>query len=382
MIYLCVGLGHVREHQSDRRQGVVSKSGMDGGALILYRLKKNVENNASESYNVRPVWNQDNLHDGVFAICPHSAGLLFSAGSTLYLYQLYPENGRLAEVTKKTLRFLITSIHVVGDRICITSQTESISFYKFNEDARRLEFLKSDTVARSVHHALVLSSRIAIGLCQSGQVIALHDDPDIIIKTKIGSMRTRYILQHDEDKLAAHVLPWTMDVLTDDQRISSTSEAAKPIIGCTVAGGVVTISRVSEVLYTLLLALQERILAYKPTSPLLGSTRDFQAWYIHRTGGHKNAIHGDIIAMYRRLSLPEQEKIVCFQQKAMIDIIEATYSFLQLCLPSPCTDSEQPEEMKSDYELLACLQDKNGSLPARDIARFFRLVVDSLERYC
>ncbi|KAG0185386.1 hypothetical protein DFQ28_009413 [Apophysomyces sp. BC1034] len=398
--YLCIGIGHPRDHQQVRHQGTTSKSGMDSGALLLYRLKQNDQINTSTKYTLLPVWNQDHLQDGVFAICPHSAGLLFSAGSTIHLYQLNSENGRLTEIAHKTLRFLITSIHVADDRICITSQTESISFYKFNNDTKKLEFLKSDTVARTVHHALVLNSRVAVGVCQAGGFVALHDDPDdksferrllrlfsfyypdIVIKSKLGSMQTRYIVPQDENRLATHILPWTADIVKDDQQAPKTNEAIKPIIGCTVAGGIVTIHRISAALYMLLLALQERILEYQPTSPLLGSTRDFHAWYCQQSSGQKNTVHGDLIAMYSRLSLAEQEEIICLQQKTMLDIADATLSFLRLYLPLSDVGNEKTLEMESDCELLVLLQKEERVFPAQQIAFLLRRLVDAFERYC
>lgn len=49
---------------------------------------------------------------------------------------------RLMEVAHVPLRFTITSIHEVGDRICVTSHTDSLSFYRFNSETNQLEFLK------------------------------------------------------------------------------------------------------------------------------------------------------------------------------------------------------------------------------------------------
>lgn len=49
---------------------------------------------------------------------------------------------RLIEITKKPLRFLITSIQVEGDKICVTCQGDSISYYRFNSETSKLEYCK------------------------------------------------------------------------------------------------------------------------------------------------------------------------------------------------------------------------------------------------
>ncbi|KAI9498542.1 hypothetical protein BDB00DRAFT_389560 [Zychaea mexicana] len=153
--YLCLGIG--QKNVSTRSR--IRKIGTERGVLMLYRLKStdrsasSTENTPSPDltsptdgfncYTLRAVWNQEHFPGGIFAICPHPAGLLFSAGPVLHLYQLDPRQGKLVEITRKALRFLITSIHVDGDTICVTCQNDSISFYTYNEEHRKLAFLKS-----------------------------------------------------------------------------------------------------------------------------------------------------------------------------------------------------------------------------------------------
>lgn len=55
-------------------------------------------------------------------------------------YILRPK--RLVEVTQTSLRFTVTSIHEDGDRICVGSHTDSLSFYQFDPETSTLEFLK------------------------------------------------------------------------------------------------------------------------------------------------------------------------------------------------------------------------------------------------
>lgn len=52
----------------------VSETLMNKGTLQLFRLK--AKPNKSSGFSLSRVWDQDNLPGGVFAIRPHSAGLV------------------------------------------------------------------------------------------------------------------------------------------------------------------------------------------------------------------------------------------------------------------------------------------------------------------
>ncbi|KAL9547920.1 hypothetical protein MBANPS3_005939 [Mucor bainieri] len=308
--YLCVGLGHPKEPFHSFRSGMsarVSKALMDRGTLLLFRLKTN------NKFPLKRVWDQEKLPGGVFAICPHSAGLLFSAGSHLYLYRLDPVTGRLVEVAHKALQYLITSIHEEGGRICVTFHNDSVSFYEFDPLLKTYDFLKSDVVSRSIHHSLMLNNRLAVGVSQSGGMVALYDDPndrsferrlkclfnfhyaDIIVKPKLATLRT-------QTHIPSYVLPW-------DQGAT----VVRPIVGCTVSGGMIHVFRISEPLYQLLHALSNELVEFEPTKPLLGSTENF-GWFCKLSGAEQATIHGDLVELYLRLSPEEQWAVVTDEQ--------------------------------------------------------------------
>ncbi|KAL7315026.1 hypothetical protein PS15m_006533 [Mucor circinelloides] len=307
--YLCIGLGHPKEPFHSFRSGMsarVSKALMDRGTLLLFRLKTN------NKFPLKRVWDQEKLPGGVFAICPHSAGLLFSAGSHLYLYRLDPITGHLVEVAHKALQYLITSIHEEGGRICVTFHNDSVSFYEFDHSLKTYDFLKSDIVSRSIHHSLMINSRLAVGVSQSGGMVALYDDPDdrsferrlkclfnfhyadIIVKPKLASLRS-------QTNVPSYILPWNQDT------------AVKPIVGCTVSGGMIHVFRISEPLYHLMHTLTNELIEFEPTKPLLGSTDNFK-WFCRLSGTEQATIHGDLVELYLRLSPKEQLAVITNDQ--------------------------------------------------------------------
>lgn len=325
--YLCIGIGHPKEPFHSYRSGMsarVSETLMNRGTLLLFRLKMKPQR--SSGFSLSRVWTQDKLPGGIFAIRPHPAGLLFSAGHHLYLYRLV--SGRLVEVAHVPLRFTITSIHEVGDRICVTSHTDSISFYQFNAESNQLEFLKSDVVARSIHRSLMLSSRLAVGVSQSGGMVALYDDPedtsfesrlkclfsfhypDIIVEPYLALLRSQYDIDRDIDTLTQHLISWTEQVGATHNSKRVDSAVVKPIVGCTVSGGIVHVYRISPALYVLLDVLQNILIEFEPTKPLLGSAQDFKKWYCELSGSEKDTIHGDLIESYLRLSADEQLRAI------------------------------------------------------------------------
>ncbi|CEP08235.1 hypothetical protein [Parasitella parasitica] len=303
--YLCIGLGHPKEPFHSFRSGMsarVSKALMDKGTLLLFRLKSN------NKFPLKRIWDQEKLPGGVFAICPHSAGLLFSAGSHLYLYRLDPATGRLVQVAHSALQYLITSIHEEGGRICVTFYNDSISFYEFKQESKTYEFLKSDVVSRSIHNSLMLNDRLAVGVSQSGGMVALYDDPDdrsferrlrclfnfhyadIIVKPKLATLRT-------QTNLPSYFLPWTQD------------DKVKAIVGCTVSGGMVQVFRISQSVYQLLQILAGELVEFDATRPLLGSTENFK-WFCKLSGPEQATVHGDLVELYLRLSRDEQLAVI------------------------------------------------------------------------
>lgn len=115
-----------------------------------------------------------------------------------------------------------------------------------------------------------------------------------------------------------HILPW-----------KDTSD--KPISAATVAGGFMTIHRVSEHLFRLLNALHERMCHYKPSMFfILGSVDDFR-WFcqILGTNHNNNILHGDLLTQYLRLTEEEQRQIVLLEHPSVhTNLNEAAVAFM------------------------------------------------------
>lgn len=170
----------------------------------------------------------------------------------------------------------------------------------------------------------MLNSRFAIGVSQSGGMVALYDDPndesferrlqclfsfhypDIIVKPSLALLRSQHDLDSDKNALTRHILPWSQEVGTKTLGDSSVSVTVKPIVGCTVSGGIVHVYRISPALYTLLYTLQNSLIDFESTSPLLGSAQDFKKWYCRLSGEEKSTVNGDLVESYLRLSHEEQ----------------------------------------------------------------------------
>lgn len=207
-----------------------------------------------------------------------------------------------------------------------------------------MTYLDSDVIPRNIHQSLMVNNHFAVGVGPSGNVVGLidkHEDqgkrlecafafhyPDIITKPNLALLRSHHDLMEDSNLVTGHILPW------DDEG------AAKPIAGCTVSGGVVHIYRIDDALFNVLLRLQEILLSFEPTKPLLGSPHNFTDWYCQLSGKEKSTIHGDLVESFLRLTEAEQ-------RSAIYD-----------------TEGNLKQELK--YSLNACFG-KDGVHDARDI---------------
>lgn len=190
----------------------------------------------------------------------------------------------------------------------------------------------SDVSKRSIHHSLMLNSRLAVGVTQSGGMVALYDDPndksfedrmkclfsfhypDIIVKPSLAHLRSQHDSDYDVDLLTQHLLPWSQEVGTDHQtNTTSSATSSVNIVACTVSGGIIHVYRISPALYSLLNALQDILIDFGPTSPLLGSPENFKDWFCQLSGREKAVIHGDLVELYLRLS--EEEQLVVIQNE-------------------------------------------------------------------
>lgn len=280
---------------------------------------------------------------------------MFSAGRNLYLYRLDPLKGKLIEIANITLPFDISSIRGDENRICVTSRTNSMSFYKLNTEFDTIEFLKwyainktyrnltkfvySDAIPRSLHQSLMVNSRFGVGVGPLGSVVGLLDDiedeknqlktmfafhySDMITKPNLALLRSLHGVS--DVLLSSHILPWDSDTIT------SHSTPEKPIVGCTVSGGIVHIHRIDRPLYNVLIVLQDILLDYEPTKPLLGSPSNFRSWYRMISGKEKSTIHGDVVESFLRLSLEEQKEAIQDNEgNIKLELKEAMNTWLQI----------------------------------------------------
>lgn len=169
----------------------------------------------------------------------------------------------------------------------------------------------------------MLNDRLAVGVSQSGGMVALYDDPDdrsferrlhclfsfhysdIIVKPSLALLRYQPDVHSCTQQLFKHLIPWSQEQ-TDQPSIATAVTVARPIVGCTVSGGMLHVYHISPQLYALLYVLQDILLEFEPTKPLLGSSHNFKEWYCQLSGGEKATIHGDLVESFLRLSLEEQ----------------------------------------------------------------------------
>ncbi|KAI7861017.1 hypothetical protein BDC45DRAFT_11410 [Circinella umbellata] len=141
--------------------------------------------------------------------------------------------------------------------------------------------------------------------------------PDIIIRPTLGSLLPRQFLKvsNHGQNISSHVLPWVENQIEQEPNHG----VVEPIMGSTVSGGLVTIHRISSVLFDLLLSLQERLVHYESSMLiLLGSARNFYRVLGGPTGGYhqkqkryqRNIIHGDLLTLYLRLTPEQQQEVI------------------------------------------------------------------------
>ncbi|KAI7887210.1 hypothetical protein K492DRAFT_155334, partial [Lichtheimia hyalospora FSU 10163] len=117
--------------------------------------------------------------------------------------------------------------------------------------------------------------------------------------TSLLSSATLDVVTH-ADCIDGHLLTW-------DESIEAT---IKPILCAGVSGGLISVHRLSQPLYELLYALQERLIHFAQSlCILLGSPRDFQ-WYHNIGQREKHVLDGDLLSLYLRLESNEQRQVV------------------------------------------------------------------------
>jgi hypothetical protein len=177
-----------------------------------------------------------------------------------------------------------------------------------------------------MHHSILLNERFAVGASQSGGFVGLYDNPkdtsfeqrletvfsfhypDIIIHPNLAKMQPAHHLNSSKSHLAKHLICWSAPLGSQSHSLEKMDQ--RPIVGCTVSGGMVQVYRISSDLYRLLSVLEELLLQFEPTMPLLGTSLDFKEWYCGLSAGEESTIHGDLVELFLKLSRQEQHLLI------------------------------------------------------------------------
>ncbi|KAI9473856.1 MAG: hypothetical protein EXX96DRAFT_460408, partial [Benjaminiella poitrasii] len=128
-----------------------------------------------------------------------------------------------------------------------------------------------------------------------------------IIQPNLALLRSQNdLLQSGANSIIRHILPWS-------SASSSNTNLAKPIVGCTISGGMIHVYRISETLYSVMNALQDILINYGRAEPLLGSSKDFQWYRTLSNEEEKSTIHGDLLIESFCGRLSKLEKIEILQ---------------------------------------------------------------------
>ncbi|KAG1445259.1 hypothetical protein G6F56_009975 [Rhizopus delemar] len=192
----------------------------------------------------------------------------------------------------------------------------------------------------------MLNSHTAICVSNSGGMVALTDDPKSLRVQKLFNFHHPEFLtsstlallgspyNNETDILWKHLMAWE----------EGSPSLQKPMVGCTVSGGILSIYRISQELYWVLRILQKLLLTFEATLPLLGSVSDFEDWYCQLSGIERAVIHGDLVEAYLRLSFDEQLKVLRPTGILCHDLVSAIHNLLN---GSQDHLNDEPEEIKA-----------------------------------
>ncbi|KAI9498541.1 hypothetical protein BDB00DRAFT_389575 [Zychaea mexicana] len=104
--------------------------------------------------------------------------------------------------------------------------------------------------------------------------------------------------------------------MSNNNNTTSTAAAVsaiEPILGSTVAGGLVTVHRISPALFDIFSALQDRLVHYASSMfIILGSSKNFY-WFRGLSAQKQQqhtVIHGDLLTLYLRLAPEQQQEVI------------------------------------------------------------------------
>jgi hypothetical protein len=218
---------------------------------------------------------------------------------------------RLEMVAQESARSPITLIQVSQERICIGTQLDSLSFYRYDSDSRKLLFLKSDMLMRTVGGAVMPHAGLVIGTERYGGIFGLIEDinkptsrslsqafgfhmPDVALGVQTGTLSLMDRLPND------HTLSW------DDA-----SSVRKPIFACTLSGGIVVVRRITQETYDFLRIIESRI-RQRNCARLLSTIY----WPTEIT----NTLNGDILYLFLRMTASEQQSLLHDEDMNILDL--------------------------------------------------------------
>lgn len=208
---------------------------------------------------------------------------------------------RLEMVAQESARSPITLIQVAQERICVGTQMDSLSFYRYDPSDRKLLFLKSDMLMRTVSGAVMPHTGLVIGTERYGGIFGLMEDPnkptsrslsqafgfhmpDVALGIQTGAISLMDRLPND------HTLPW------DDA-----GSVRKPILACTLSGSVIVVRRITLETYKFLRTIESRIRQQNYARTL--ST-------IYSPNETVCTLDGDILHLFLRMTISEQQMLV------------------------------------------------------------------------
>lgn len=204
-------------------------------------------------------------------------------------------------VAQETARSPITLIQVAQDRICVGTQLDSLSFYRYNSTSRKLLFLKSDPLMRTVSGATMPHAQLVIGTERYGGIFGLIEDPE-----KQSSRALPLAFQFHMPDIALGLQGGTLSLMDrlHNEHILSWDESVsfkKSIFACTLNGGVVAVRRITQDTFKLLRVIEYRIRQHN-CARLLST--------IYMPNETVQTVDGDTLHLFLRMTLSEQQALV------------------------------------------------------------------------
>ncbi|KAF9146965.1 hypothetical protein BGX30_000049 [Mortierella sp. GBA39] len=314
---ICVGTGIF----SPTGAAASAASPKTGRLLIL-----SIKHSKSRGYSLVEEWAMDMLLP-VFAISPFLDNkILVSSGPTLKLFALSSSESSLVEKATARERWPIVQISSQGKMIVTGSRGESINFYEYEAGSGehsfdKLRFFRSARSSRQVSDCLAISPELAVGVDLSGSVFGVGYTPGVVDRQyslvdqfsfHLGEIvnRIRLAKLWLDDGRSLTGVPMPHSVLKDTTSPASTALIRPPsfvsllkpfilipwspfdnsesstdittsttktpcpssqaLIGYSIVGSIIGIWRLPPPLYDILKALQQVMVTFYDSRPVLG----------------------------------------------------------------------------------------------------------------